>query len=62
MANHSSTLSVDPVGLNGKSHLLLSYAAEEVERKERIVEMDEEGGWIAVVPFWATWPFEILGE
>ncbi len=43
------------------SHLLLEYAKEEVERKERLVEIDEAGGWIAVVPFWATWPFEIMG-
>ncbi|ORY24951.1 putative GAL7-UDP-glucose--hexose-1-phosphate uridylyltransferase [Naematelia encephala] len=48
-----------PRGLDGKPHLLLSYAAEEVERKERVVELDESG-WVAVVPFWAVWPFEIL--
>jgi UDPglucose--hexose-1-phosphate uridylyltransferase len=43
-----------------KENLLLSYAAEEVQRKERVVEVDEQGGWVAVVPFWATWPFETL--
>ncbi|WVQ78403.1 galactose-1-phosphate uridylyltransferase [Cryptococcus sp. DSM 104549] len=45
---------------DGKPCLLCTYAAEEVERKERVVEIDEEGGWVAVVPFWAVWPFEIL--
>lgn len=23
--------------------------------------LDEENGWVAVVPWWATWPFEIMG-
>lgn len=64
MANYSTSKSASsgPLGLDGKPHLLLSYATEEIERKDRIVEIDEEGGWIAVVPFWATWPFEIMGE
>ncbi len=43
------------------SHLLLSYAQWEVEKKERIVAIDEESGWLAVVPYWATWPYELLG-
>ena len=47
---------------DGPCCLLCSYAAEEVRRKERIVEMDEAGGWMAVIPFWATWPFEIMRE
>lgn len=49
-----------PLGLDGRPHLLLDYAAEEIRRQERIVEFDESG-WMAVVPFWATWPFELLG-
>ncbi|KAI9637877.1 putative UTP-hexose-1-phosphate uridylyltransferase [Dioszegia hungarica] len=48
-----------PTYPDGKACLLLSYAAEEVARKERVVEIDESG-WVAVVPFWAIWPFEIL--
>jgi galactose-1-phosphate uridylyltransferase len=43
------------------AHLLLSYAQFEYENKERVVAVDEESGWIAVVPFWATWPYELLG-
>lgn len=40
------------------SSLLLDYAHLESEKGERtVVENDD---WIAVVPFWATWPFEIL--
>ncbi len=38
--------------------LLCAYARLESERRERIVYADD---WIvAVVPFWATWPYEIL--
>lgn len=38
--------------------LLLDYAAEEARRGERIVV--ENANWLAVVPFWAVWPFETL--
>jgi UDPglucose--hexose-1-phosphate uridylyltransferase len=38
--------------------LLVDYAAQEAERAERIVV--ENADWMAVVPFWAMWPFEIL--
>jgi len=38
--------------------LLVDYAISESARGERtIVENDD---WIAVVPYWATWPFETL--
>ena len=40
------------------SVMLLDYAREELERKERIVV--EESHWVAVVPYWAVWPFETL--
>ncbi len=38
--------------------LLVEYAALEAERRERIVV--ENGSWLAVVPYWALWPFETL--
>ena len=38
--------------------LLLDYAALEAEQGERIVV--DNADWLAVVPFWAVWPFEIL--
>lgn len=38
--------------------LLVEYAALETERQERVVV--ENDHWLAVVPFWAVWPFEIL--
>ena len=38
--------------------LLLDYAALEHERRERVVVENEH--WLAVVPFWAVWPFELL--
>ena len=40
------------------SNLLLDYLAQELERKERIVI--ENNHFVALVPFWAIWPFETL--
>lgn len=42
---------------NGRS-LLVDYAKQEADKKERIVVENEH--WLAVVPFWAVWPFEML--
>lgn len=44
--------------VHGGKCLLCDYAALERERKERAVY--ENDGFIAVVPFWALWPFEVL--
>jgi UDPglucose--hexose-1-phosphate uridylyltransferase len=38
--------------------MMLDYAQREVESGERTVVLTEQ--WIAVVPYWATWPFETL--
>jgi UDPglucose--hexose-1-phosphate uridylyltransferase len=38
--------------------LLLDYVAAELARRERIVVDNDY--WLAVVPYWATWPFETL--
>lgn len=38
--------------------LLLDYAELELEKRERLVLENET--WIAVVPYWAIWPFETL--
>jgi UDPglucose--hexose-1-phosphate uridylyltransferase len=38
--------------------LLLDYAALEDKSLERLVV--ENAHWLAVVPFWAVWPFEVL--
>ena len=38
--------------------LLAAYLRLELEQKERIVCENDE--WVAVVPFWAVWPFETL--
>lgn len=40
------------------SPLLLDYARAELARGERVVAANE--AWLAVVPFWATWPYELL--
>ncbi len=42
---------------HGKS-LLPAYLAIELEQKERIVAENAE--WVALVPFWAVWPFEVM--
>jgi UDPglucose--hexose-1-phosphate uridylyltransferase len=41
-----------------KKILLLEYAEQEAGLRERVVVESEN--WMALVPFWATWPFEIL--
>lgn len=38
--------------------MLLDYADVEAERSERVVDSNDH--WLAVVPFWAVWPFELL--
>jgi UDPglucose--hexose-1-phosphate uridylyltransferase len=38
--------------------LLLAYAEAELARGERVVAAND--GWLALVPFWAVWPFELL--
>lgn len=40
------------------SVLLLDYAEAESSRQERVVV--ENKHWIAVVPWWAVWPYEVL--
>jgi UDPglucose--hexose-1-phosphate uridylyltransferase len=40
------------------SPLLVDYLRRELELHERIVVANEH--WAAVVPYWATWPFETL--
>ncbi|XP_035464529.1 galactose-1-phosphate uridylyltransferase isoform X2 [Scophthalmus maximus] len=38
--------------------LLLHYAKQEAEKKERVVV--ESSDWLVVVPYWATWPYQTL--
>ena len=38
--------------------LLLDYVEEEIKRGERIVVENDD--WVALVPYWAMWPFELL--
>lgn len=38
--------------------MLLDYAQLELQLRERVVVENEH--WVAVVPFWAVWPFEML--
>ncbi|MBC8401499.1 MAG: UDP-glucose--hexose-1-phosphate uridylyltransferase [Candidatus Marinimicrobia bacterium] len=43
---------------NHDQPLLLDYAKSELELNERIVWQNES--WVALVPFWAVWPFETI--
>jgi UDPglucose--hexose-1-phosphate uridylyltransferase len=43
---------------NGGRSLLVDYAALESESGERIIVQNAD--WVAVVPWWAVWPFETL--
>ena len=50
-----------PKGPNDRPCLLCDYANLEARNStngERVVVKNEH--WVAVVPWWATWPFEIL--
>jgi UDPglucose--hexose-1-phosphate uridylyltransferase len=40
------------------SPLLLEYTTEEINKSERIVVQNSH--WVALVPYWAIWPYEIL--
>nr|GAT58029.1 predicted protein [Mycena chlorophos] len=64
LANYAETetaASDAPRGPGGKPCMLCEYAHVELNSAEedgRVVVKNEH--WIAVVPWWATWPFEIL--
>ncbi|WND04096.1 UDP-glucose--hexose-1-phosphate uridylyltransferase [Temperatibacter marinus] len=38
--------------------LLLDYVHQELSKQDRLVCVNKD--WIALVPYWASWPFEIL--
>ena len=40
------------------SNLLLDYAKQEEEKKERIVVSNAD--WLGLVPYWAVWPYETM--
>ena len=51
-----------PRGPNGRPCLLCEYAHFEVslaESEVSVVVKNEH--WVALVPWWATWPFELMG-
>lgn len=50
----SSTLSQ----LTNAPNMLLDYAQFELKARERVVAQNED--FVAVVPYWAVWPFETL--
>lgn len=42
----------------GGAHLLVDYASLELERKERVIFSN--ASFVALTPWWATWPFEVM--
>ena len=40
------------------TRLLLDYLVAELEAKERLIDENKE--WVALVPYWAIWPFESI--
>ena len=58
--SHAPTSSA-PTGPKGRSCLLCEYAHFEVDvphEEGRVVYKNEH--WVALVPWWAIWPFEIM--
>ena len=41
-----------------KRTMLMDYAQREIAMQDRVVVSNSH--WVAVVPFWAVWPFEVL--
>merc|ERR550519_2865542 len=41
-----------------KTNLLMDYAKQEDEKKERLVVMNND--WLGLVPYWAVWPYETM--
>ncbi|MBT3785223.1 UDP-glucose--hexose-1-phosphate uridylyltransferase [bacterium] len=41
-----------------KTNMLLDYAKQECIREVRVVVRNSD--WIALIPYWATWPFETM--
>ena len=42
----------------GGAHLLVDYASLELEKKERVIFSNSS--FVALTPWWATWPFEVM--
>ncbi len=42
------------------SVLLLDYLKLELEQEREVRVVVENADWVAMVPYWATWPYEIL--
>ena len=40
------------------SHILADYVRWELEKGERLVAKNDH--WVALVPYWAVWPFEVM--
>lgn len=41
-----------------QSPMLLDYVDQEIAAGDRVVEAND--GWVALVPWWAVWPFQIM--
>ena len=59
-ASSSAATTNGPKGYQSKPCLLCEYATYERAAQERIVV--ENDHFVALVPWWAYWPFEVLGK
>lgn len=51
----------EPRSNSGLPSMLLTYAKWEMDQPERPRVVAFNDDWIAVVPYWAVWPFEVSG-
>lgn len=47
---------------SGRACMLCEYAHVEVHTTEEGRVVVKNKYWVALVPWWATWPFELMGE
>lgn len=59
-ARSSTATTNGPMGYQNKPCLLCEYVTYERAAKERIVV--ENDHFVALVPWWAYWPFEVMGK
>ena len=57
--NYDSALK-PPTDRQGRPSLLLTYAAYELSLPDRPRVVDVNQDFVAVVPYWALWPYEVL--
>ncbi len=55
---HKENIQQEKYFAENKRVLLVDYLEKELDKEERIIAQNDY--WIALVPFWAVWPYEVL--